>query len=66
VTVRYQDTDGVFQTLECEGLLAIAVQHEADHLNGTVFVDHLSSLKREGIRRRMKRLKAEREQQPSL
>ncbi len=45
--------------LECEGLLAIAVQHECDHLEGTLFVDHLSSLKRELIRRRMKKLKAE-------
>ena len=45
--------------LECEGLLAIALQHETDHLDGTVFVDHLSSLKRELIRRRMKKLKAE-------
>ena len=60
VTVRFLDTQGVAQTLECEGLLAIAVQHETDHLNGTVFVDHLSSLKREVIRKRMKRLKEDR------
>ncbi len=36
------------------------MQHEHDHLEGTVFVDHLSSLKRELIRRRMKKLKADR------
>ena len=36
------------------------MQHETDHLNGTLFVDHLSSLKRELIQKRMKRLKAER------
>jgi peptide deformylase len=46
--------------LEAEGLLAIAIQHEFDHLQGTLFVDHLSSLKREVIRRRMRKLKAER------
>ncbi|MBX5482447.1 MAG: peptide deformylase [Myxococcaceae bacterium] len=60
VKVRYVDPDGNEQTLVADGLLAIAIQHETDHLNGTVFVDHLSTLKRELIRKRMKRLKAER------
>jgi peptide deformylase len=60
VWVRALDYFGKPYELECEGLLAIAVQHEYDHLDGTLFVDHLSSLKREIIRRRMKRLKAER------
>ena len=62
VTVRFLDEQGVAQTMECEGLLAIAVQHETDHLDGTVFVDHLSSLKREFIRKRMVRRKSDREQ----
>ena len=61
-TVRYLDEDGQEQTLRCDGLLAIAVQHETDHLDGTVFVDHVSTLKREFIRKRMKKLKASREQ----
>jgi peptide deformylase len=64
VTVKFLDVEGVEQTLVCDGLLAVAVQHETDHLEGTVFVDHVSSLKRELIRKRMKRLKAEREDQP--
>jgi peptide deformylase len=51
--------------MECDGLLNIAAQHEIDHLQGTVFVDHLSSLKREFIRKRMKRLKAERASEPA-
>jgi peptide deformylase len=59
VWVRALDYFGKPFELECEGLLAIAVQHECDHLQGTLFVDHLSSLKRELIRRRMKKLKAE-------
>jgi peptide deformylase len=59
VWVRALGYDGKAFELECEGLLAIAVQHEHDHLQGTLFVDHLSSLKRELIRRRMKKLKAE-------
>jgi peptide deformylase len=60
VQVRALDYSGKPFELECQGLLAIAVQHECDHLEGTLFVDHLSSLKREIIRRRMKKLKTER------
>ena len=63
VTVKYLDEEGQEQTLRCDGLLAIAVQHETDHLNGTVFVDHVSTLKRELIRNRMKRLKSSRERE---
>lgn len=56
VTVRYLDEQGVEQTRTVNGLLAIAVQHETDHLKGVMFVDHISNLKRELIRKRMKRL----------
>ncbi len=59
-TVKFLDTKGEEQTLRCEGLLAVAVQHECDHLTGTVFVDRISMLKRELIRKRMKKLKADR------
>ncbi|HLT31601.1 MAG TPA: peptide deformylase [Myxococcaceae bacterium] len=59
VVVQYLDEEGQPQRLHCEGLLAIAVQHEIDHLDGTVFVDHLSSLKRQFIRKRMLRRKEE-------
>jgi peptide deformylase len=60
VWVRALDYFGKPFELECEGLLSIASQHEHDHLEGTLFVDHLSSLKREVIKRRMKKLKLER------
>lgn len=60
VWVRALDYFGKPYELEAEGLLAIAIQHEHDHLEGTLFVDHLSSLKRELIKKRMKRLKAQR------
>lgn len=60
VTVRYLDEQGVEQTLKADGLLAVAVQHETDHLKGIVFVDHVSMLKRELIRKRMKKLKVDR------
>lgn len=65
VSVRFLDVEGREQTLACDGLLSIAVQHEIDHLDGIVFVDHLSSLKRELIRKRMKRLQASRLDVPS-
>jgi peptide deformylase len=60
VWVRALDYFGKELELECDGLLSIASQHETDHLDGTLFVDHLSSLKREIIKRRMKKLKLER------
>jgi peptide deformylase len=60
VTVRYLDPQGQTQTLEADGLLSIAIQHEADHLEGKLFVEYLSSLKRQLIKKRMLKLKAER------
>lgn len=65
ISVRFLDVDGQPQTLSCDGLLSIAVQHEIDHLDGIVFVDHLSSLKRELIRKRMKRLQVSRDSETS-
>jgi peptide deformylase len=53
VTVHYLDPEGQAQTLVAEGLLAVCIQHELDHLNGTVFVDHLSQLKQTRIRNRL-------------
>lgn len=47
VTVRYTDISGQQQELHADGLLAICLQHELDHLDGKVFVDHLSRLKRD-------------------
>jgi peptide deformylase len=61
VWVRALDYHGKPFEIVAEGdLLTIALQHEVDHLLGTVFVDHLSSLKRELIKRRMKKLKQDR------
>ncbi|MEZ5840972.1 MAG: peptide deformylase [Hyphomicrobiales bacterium] len=47
--VRYLDRDGKEQELEADGLLAVCVQHEIDHLNGRLFIDHLSKLKRDRV-----------------
>ena len=57
VRVRYPDRDGKSQELAAEGLLATCVQHEIDHLNGVLFVDHLSPLKRNMIMRKLTKLK---------
>ncbi len=61
VWVRALDYHGKPFEIEGTDLLAIALQHEIDHLFGTMFVDHLSSLKRELIRKRMRKLKEQRE-----
>ena len=50
VTVRAQDRNGQWREIEAEGLLAVCVQHEMDHLLGKVFVEYLSPLKRNRIK----------------
>ena len=49
ITVRYLDRDGKELTAEADGLLATCLQHEIDHLNGVLFIDHISRLKREMV-----------------
>ena len=53
VTVRALDRDGKPFELEADGLLAVCIQHELDHLKGKVFVDYLSNLKRNRIRAKL-------------
>ncbi|HAE09355.1 MAG: peptide deformylase [Candidatus Puniceispirillaceae bacterium] len=53
VEVRYLDENGTSQSLVATGLLAACVQHEIDHLNGVLFIDHISRLKRDMILRRV-------------
>jgi peptide deformylase len=55
VTVRYTDRDGKRQELAADGLLATAIQHEIDHLNGKLIIDYLSKLKRDMIVRKFKK-----------
>lgn len=58
ILVEAADRDGKPLRIEAEGLLAIVLQHEIDHLNGTLIVDHISALKRQMYTRRiLKRLK---------
>ena len=53
VRVRALDRDGEPFELDADGLLAVCIQHEIDHLDGKVFVDYLSSLKRDRIRKKL-------------
>ena len=53
VKVRYLDLQGVRREIEGDGLLAACLQHEIDHLDGVLFVDHLSALKRNMIMRKL-------------
>lgn len=59
VVVRAQDRTGKLFEMEAEGLLAKALQHEIDHLNGLLFVDRLSPLKKSIVRRKLKKALAE-------
>ena len=55
VTIKYLDYEGELQKFEAEGLLAICIQHEIDHLEGILFVDHLSTLRRGIILKKLRK-----------
>ncbi len=57
IKVRYVDEHNEIRTLDAEGLLSVIIQHEMDHLEGTLFVDHISNLKRNMIMRRLTKVK---------
>ena len=57
IQVRYLDRDGEVRELAAEGLLAVCIQHEIDHLDGVLFVDHVSALKRNIILRKLSKMK---------
>ncbi|MFN3751131.1 MAG: peptide deformylase [Thiobacillus sp.] len=65
VTVRALDRDGKPFELAADGLLAVCIQHEMDHLQGKVFVDYLSSLKRNRIKTRLMKLAREHRPEPA-
>jgi len=57
IKAEYLDRDGVLQVLEADGLLATCLQHEMDHLNGVLFIDHISKLKRSIALRKLQKAK---------
>lgn len=61
VRLRYLDRDGEVRELDADNLLATCIQHEIDHLNGVLFIDHLSLLKRNMILRKLQKQKRSQE-----
>jgi peptide deformylase len=66
IKVRYLDRDGKEQESEFDGLLAVCVQHEMDHLEGKLFVDYLSEAKRQRIRKRLEKDRRQREPEAAI
>ena len=62
LTLNYQDRDGNTKSLEADGLLAIAIQHEMDHLEGILFIDKLSYARRKKFEKEYKRMLKERKE----
>ena len=56
IRVRAQDREGRSSEFDADGLLAVCIQHEIDHLDGKLFVDYLSALKRQRIRKKLEKL----------
>ena len=59
IRARWLDRDGTKREEEITGLLAVCLQHEMDHLNGILFIDHLSRLKREMLLKKLAKLRRE-------
>jgi peptide deformylase len=60
IKVRFLDRDGNEQVMDAEGLLAVCIQHEMDHLDGKLFVDYLSEAKRQRIRKKLEKERRQR------
>lgn len=60
VRVRHLDREGRQQEIEADGLLATCVQHEIDHLDGVLFIDHISKLKRDMVVKKFKKMAKDR------
>ncbi|MDQ0511934.1 peptide deformylase [Ancylobacter amanitiformis] len=61
VRVRFLDLNGETQEVEADGLFATCVQHEVDHLDGVLFIDHISKLKRDRVMKKFTKLAKEKE-----
>ena len=62
LTLNYQDRHGNQQSLEAEGLLSVAIQHEIDHLDGKLFIEKLSYMRRKKFEKEYKRLQKSKKQ----
>jgi len=59
ITLEYQDVKGKTKKIETEGMMSICLQHEIDHLNGILFIDHLPFLKQKIVKKRLSKLAKE-------
>ena len=66
IKLQYQTIDGLTKTLSAEGLLAVCIQHEMDHLEGKLFIDRLSPLKKEMVRKRLRQERLLREEEDRM
>jgi len=57
ITVEFLNEKGEKKTIKAKGLAAVCIQHEIDHINGVVFVDHISKLKRDMIMKKLTKAK---------
>src|SRR3954469_17854061 len=62
IRARWQDAEGKAYEEEIDGLLAVCLQHEMDHLNGVLFIDHLSRLKRDMVLKKLNKWRKEQQQ----
>ncbi|OQX95789.1 peptide deformylase [candidate division KSB1 bacterium 4572_119] len=65
ITVKYQNVEGQLFEKQVDGLLARVLQHEIDHLNGVLFVDRISSMKKQLLKKKLKSIAAEEKEQMS-
>jgi len=56
IQLKYQDLEGTTHIVDCDGLMSVCAQHEIDHLDGKVFVEYLSNLKQNFIKKKMKKI----------
>ncbi len=66
IKLQYTNIDGLTRTLDAEGLLAVCIQHEMDHLDGKLFIDRLSPLKKEFARKRLRQDRVLREEEERM
>ncbi|TLP45966.1 MULTISPECIES: peptide deformylase [Cohaesibacter] len=66
IKIRYMDQFGKDQEMHCDGLLATCVQHEFDHLNGALFIDYISKLRRDRVIKKFAKLAKQQEKQGIL
>ena len=59
ITLEFQDVKGKVKKIETEGMMSICLQHEIDHLNGILFIDHLPFLKQKIVKKRLSKLAKE-------